>query len=263
MQRLIRNLARLPLRAVQGMSQLISPVHRLQRKADRVVPRLFGAERLVELLAIPGFSSRRELHLLVYLATEAPTGGCFLEIGAYKGRSTAWLVEAAQLCPEKPAVVSIDPHHRKTWESFQQIVEQFRLRERGLEVFRAYSHDVGRTWNRPVSLLWVDGSHEYEDVLRDIILFTPHVVLGGWVVFDDARGGKFPGVERAIAERMTWSRGFIHVGAVKHFELFRREVPCPERQEIKAKSREPAAPSRGDPLGFAWPGGSVPDVCTG
>src|SRR5260370_307004 len=114
MRRLLRNLARLPVRALEGVSRLISPVHRLQREADRLVPRLFGPERLAALLAVPGFSSQRELHLLAYLATKAPAGGCLLEIGAYKGRSTAWLVEAAQLRPAKPVAVSIDLHQRQT-----------------------------------------------------------------------------------------------------------------------------------------------------
>jgi predicted O-methyltransferase YrrM len=204
------------------MSRLISPAHRLQREADRVVPRLFSPERLAALQAVPGFSSRRELHLLAYLATQAPTGGCLLEIGAYKGRSTAWLVEAAQLRPDKPAVVSIDPHQRQTWDSFRQVVDEFRLEERGLEVCRAFSRDVGRPWRRPLALLWVDGSHEYADVVQDIRLFTPHVVPEGWVVFDDARGGKFPGVERAIAEWVSGNPDFSRVGSVKHFQLFRR-----------------------------------------
>ena len=86
----------------------------------------------------------------------------------------------------------------------------------------AFSHDAGKNWQRPISLLWIDGSHEYEDVLTDIEDFMPHVVPGGWVVFDDAHGGKFPGVERAIAERMLPRPGFRHVGAIKHFQLFQR-----------------------------------------
>ena len=138
MQRLLRNLGAPSGPCAAGVSGLVSPAHRLQREADRRVPALFTPERLDELLGIPGFSSPRELHLLAYLATRAPGGGCLLEIGAYKGRSTAWLVEAAQLRADKPAVVSIDPHHRDTWETFQNVVAQFCLRERGLEVMRGF-----------------------------------------------------------------------------------------------------------------------------
>ncbi len=37
----------------------------------------------------------------------------------------------------------------------------------------------------PVHLLFVDGSHEYEDVKADITNWTPHIPLGGTVAFHD------------------------------------------------------------------------------
>jgi SAM-dependent methyltransferase len=59
-------------------------------------------------------------------------------------------------------------------------------------------------------------------VRQDIDDFVPHVVPGGWIVFDDAAGGKFPGVERAIAERMTCRDGFRHVATIRHLDVFQR-----------------------------------------
>jgi hypothetical protein len=81
---------------------------------------------------------------------------------------------------------------------------------------------VGQGWNRPIAYLWIDGSHQYPDVVQDIDLFVPHVMPGGYIVFDDAHGGNFPGVEQAIRERMKPRADVVHIGTVKHFEVFRK-----------------------------------------
>lgn len=224
MRRILNNLIRLPLRTWRGLWRWSNPAYRLQMQADRLVPTWFTPEYLRRLQAIPGFTSKRELNLLAYLAAIAPSGGSIVEIGAYKGRSTAWLVEAALRRRDRPRVVSIDPHLRDTCDDYQRVLEEFGLPNRGLTAHRALSSDVGKAWTRPISFLWVDGSHEYEDVLEDIRLFTPHVLGGGWVVFDDAHGGHFPGVEQALKERMFGQPGFDHVGTLKHFEIFRKKA---------------------------------------
>jgi predicted O-methyltransferase YrrM len=224
MRRLLRNLLRLPARTWTSLSRLGSPAVRLQRRATRSVMGWLDAVRRDALLEVPGFSSERELHLLAYLVRQAPVTGSIVEIGAYKGRSTVWLVEAAEKRSDRPRVISIDPHLRGTWPTFCDVQKRFRLAERGLEVVRDYSSDAGQAWSRPIALLWVDGSHEYSHVVKDIDQFVPHVVAGGWIVFDDAHGGKFPDVERAIAERMIGRADFEHIGVVKHFQLFRRRA---------------------------------------
>jgi predicted O-methyltransferase YrrM len=209
--------------------QRLDPVYRWDRKALRDVPRLFGPGRCDELAAIPGTSSAREGMLLAHLARQSPPGGVFVEIGAFKGKTTAWLVEAAEHHASRPTVVSIDPHQgmghwhpRSTWEEFQQTVQRFQLQARGLEVLRAKSSDVAPTWRRPISFLWIDGSHEYEDVAGDINGFVPHVLPGGWVVFDDAADAEFPGVPRAIQEQMLPRDDFAYLGLLRHFAIFRR-----------------------------------------
>lgn len=227
MRRLLNNLIRLPARTWKSLWRRSNAAYRLQLQADRLVPSWFMPEYEEKLRAIPGFTSRRELHLLTYLAAISPPGGALVEIGAYKGRSTAWLIEAAMRRRDRPGVFSIDPHLRDTWEAFSAVVDRFRLTRRGLRVLRSFSSEVGESWYRPIAFLWVDGSHEYEDVLADIRLFTPHVLPGGWVIFDDAHGGHFPGVERAIQERMHGSPDFEHIGALKHFEIFRKKTGKP------------------------------------
>ena len=36
-----------------------------------------------------------------------------------------------------------------------------------VEPVRERSQDVAKRWDRPIRLLWIDGSHQYEDVLAD------------------------------------------------------------------------------------------------
>jgi predicted O-methyltransferase YrrM len=227
LQRVRRNLARLPLRTWHTLRRRLQPVYGLERQADRIVPRLIGQERLQELSTIPGTSSSREGRLLAFLALQSPAGGVFVEIGAFKGRSTAWLVEAAQRHAARPVVVSIDPHvgddwhPAATWADFSETVRRFALDRRGLEVHRAKSCDVAATWVRPIALLWIDGSHHYEDVRDDIQGFVPHVCPGGYVVFDDASDPDWPGVWQAIGEQMLPRTDFEYLGLLRHFAVFR------------------------------------------
>lgn len=222
MNRLLKNVIRFPKRAWKSLKQITDPAYQLQRAADREVPTWWTESLYQQLASLEGFTSMPELHFLAYMASQSPSTGLWVEIGAYKGRSTAWLIEASQRLPHQPKVVSIDPHMRDTWEPFSKVVRDFHLEERGLEIQRTFSSDAGACWNRPIAYLWIDGSHRYEDVLKDIDLFVPHVVPGGYIVFDDAHGGNFPGVEQALKEKMFPREDVIHVGTIKHFEIFKR-----------------------------------------
>lgn len=224
MARALHNLLRFPARTVRTVGLLLDPNYRLEREAFRAVGQWMSRERRKQLEAVPGMSSTHECRLLAHLASMSPAGGDIVEIGAWKGKSTAWLVEGAQRQSHRPAIVSIDPHERQSWDDFSSTVRRFDLVGRGLTIHRAASHDVGRTWSRPIGLLWVDGCHEYEAVVRDIADFVPHVMPGGWVVFDDAAGGVFPGVEQAISEGMTPRGAFARLATIRHLQVFRRRT---------------------------------------
>ncbi|MFN4242740.1 MAG: class I SAM-dependent methyltransferase [Tepidisphaerales bacterium] len=217
-------LGRVPRRTLAGCRRVVTPSYWVQFRADLWWPLLLPGEVRSAVMSVEGTSSAREARLLAYLAWCSPPGGVWVEIGAWKGRTTTLLVEVASRRADRPVVVSIDPHLRGTWESYRQTLGRFELERRGLEVHRARSDDVGPGFSRPISLLWVDGSHEYDDVVKDIALFTRWVVPGGYVVFDDAWGGHFPGVERALGEWDASAAGFDDLGAVKRFRLFRRRA---------------------------------------
>lgn len=221
-RRVLDNLARFPIRTGQSVARLLDPAYRLERQAHRKAAKLLSFERRRELATVPGMSSTHECELLFYLANTAPSGGTIVEIGAWKGKSAAWLIEGSTLRSDPLDLVSIDPHQLGSWEEFSETVRRFELERRGLRVLRTGSDVAAKNWNAPISLLWIDGDHDYEPVLRDIDGFAPHVLPGGFVVFDDATTGDCPGVPRAIADRMTNNPQFRHAGAIRHLELFQR-----------------------------------------
>lgn len=222
--RIMRNVLRFPRRTAESLSRLWNPVYRLERRARRDMAHRLSVSRRQELKTLKGTSSVKECSLLAYLAKQAPAGGAIVEIGTWKGKTAAWLVEGSQLRPDPLPLVTIDPHEFGSWPDFQAAVAQLRLDVRGLTALRAGSAIVGKSWTQPISLLWIDGSHDYADVRADIENFVPHVVPGGYVVFDDASEGLFPGVERAIAELMIGRAGFRHLGVVRHLDLFVRNA---------------------------------------
>ena len=58
---------------------------------------------------------------------------------------------------------------------------------------------MAKTWNKPIHLLFIDGSHIYEDVLADFDNFYPHVVPGGVIAMYNVSGGHY-GVTKAELE---------------------------------------------------------------
>ena len=222
--RFAKNVVKSPYRLVRTIQRFMDPAYQLQLQANKSIGAAIPRERIQVLSQNPGQSSDRECRLLAHLAMTADGAGSIIEIGAYKGKVTAWLVEGAERARGKARVISIDPHIFGTWEEYQDTVRKFELESRGLTVHKEMSHDLGKDWQEPISLLLVDGSHEYEDVITDIEDFVPHVLPSGYVVFDDALGEAYPGVTRAIDERMRTREDFEEIGLIKNFAVFRRKA---------------------------------------
>ena len=70
-------------------------------------------------------------------------------------------------------------------------------------------------------MLWVDGGHDYEVVRQDIDDFAPHLLAGGFAVFDDMKP-RFPGVARALAETLIRDERFTYLGELRGLAIFRR-----------------------------------------
>ncbi len=176
-------------------------------------------------------------------ATAAVPDTPLLEIGSYCGKSTIWLGAAAAAADT--VLFALD-HHRGSeenqagWEHHEpDLVDAALGRMDTLPVFRRTVHDaglepsvvalvgdsptVGRYWQIPLALLFIDGGHGRDPAHRDYELWTPHVAPGGTLcvhdVFPDPSDGGRPPFEiyqRALVD------GFVERRAVGSLRVLTR-----------------------------------------
>ena len=146
--------------------------------------------------------------LAAYAAT-VPLDLAIVEIGSYKGRSTAYLARGA-MDGHGARVYAIDPWDLDGNENgrfgFAELAtrEAFdrQLRAAGVAdqvtPIQGFSQTVARDWATPVGLLFVDGDHSEQAVHGDYEAWSPQLVEGATVIFDDLDTARNPGVRRAL-----------------------------------------------------------------
>ena len=174
---------------------------------------------------VPGFLLESEARFLGMMAACAPREGVIVEIGSFKGKSAVMLGKLAEHYGFGP-IVAIDPHnfnnaelaeHRAapgatSYDEFLRNIEAAGVSSY-IEVHRAFSTDVAKTWNRAIRMLWIDGDHSYAGAKADFDGFVPHVVPGGFVALHDALH-EFAGPIRVFVEDMLRSDRFGAAGFV-------------------------------------------------
>lgn len=113
-------------------------------------------------------------------------GSVVVEIGAYKGRSTITLGLGIKDAGGG-RLVSIDPHEFRPgqYEEYLRNVERAGVGGVVQPVVRT-SHDArSGVADRSVRLLFVDGSHEYADVVQDVRDWESALADGAVVAFND------------------------------------------------------------------------------
>ena len=133
-----------------------------------------------------------------------------VEIGSWKGRSTVALACAIRE-PPNGQVFAIDPHTGSkehigdgvkidTFPDFLANVEKHGVSAL-VKTLRMTSHEGrARFADHSVDVLFVDGSHEYEDVRLDITDWTTTLRDGSIAAFNDVF---WPGVYKALNETVT------------------------------------------------------------
>lgn len=168
-------------------------------------------QRARVLATLEGLVSEQVGTRLAEYASTVDGAHAIVEVGSYKGKSTCYLAEGAAIGNE-PAVYAVDP-----WDLEGNVTGRFGFAEAATrEAFvrqvahaghsgrvrarQAFSLDAASDWSGPIGLLYLDGSHLYDDVRADFEAWFPHVVERGIVVFDDYRTPKNPGVTRFVDE---------------------------------------------------------------
>jgi predicted O-methyltransferase YrrM len=157
---------------------------------------------------VPGLISEEQGAVLEWLAESVPKQQVIVELGAYLGRSTAFLARGSQ-AGQGARIISIDPHglegsERGMGDRFagNHVRTEYlnNLRRTGalplVTPIRALSKDAPlRTV--PIGLLWIDGDHSGKAVHADVRRFAPLVASGGWIVLDDFHT-HHKGVDRVV-----------------------------------------------------------------
>jgi hypothetical protein len=146
-----------------------------------------------------------------------PDNSHFVEVGSWKGRSASymaveiinskkrikfdcvdtWLGSVEHIVPNSPFFVK-ELIHDKDWLYYQflnntrpvcDIINPIRLSS--LDAVNQYS-------NRSLDFVFIDASHEYNDVKKDILSWYPKIKKGGFIAGHDFT--TFEGVEQAVNE---------------------------------------------------------------
>lgn len=166
--------------------------------------------------------SHEEGELLFNLAKNCTGRGVIVEIGSWKGASTIWLAKGSKR-RSNIKVYSIDPHtgdpehwkkYGKVWTfgEFKKNIKNAKVGDVVVPIVKT-SEEAAKNFDEPVELIFIDGSHEYEDVKLDFELWFPKVVEGGVMIFHDtiiyAKGPK-----KVTKEFVYKSKNFRNVGYV-------------------------------------------------
>jgi predicted O-methyltransferase YrrM len=119
-----------------------------------------------------------------------------VEIGAaYGGSSLNFLLS------KKPGaeLFSIDPFVVDSMGSFQatrSLCETYvkkALRDCAVphrahewHLIQKFSYDAVHDWDRAVDILFIDGDHRFDAVMRDAADWLPHLAIGGYILFHDS-----------------------------------------------------------------------------
>ncbi len=146
---------------------------------------------------------------LLFEAAASVRAGCIVEIGSYRGRSTVALGAGARAGAHVP-VYAIEPHEHfvgikggvygpSDRRAFFRNLLAMKLT--GIvRLVNAASEVVAPGWDKPVSLLFIDGDHRYDAVSADFALWRPHLFDGAIVIFQDAPG---PGPAAVIRDNVA------------------------------------------------------------
>lgn len=150
--------------------------------------------------------------VLATLAQNVPEGTAIVEIGSYRGKSTAYLAAAA---PKGVPIYAVDPWEllsisewchwcpsrmQPTLGRFLEQLESVDLAHR-ITVVQSLSIGAAAEYaGLPISLLYIDGDHAKDAVVADFLAWRPHLASVATVVFDDYGVTYNPGVKEAVAE---------------------------------------------------------------
>lgn len=141
-----------------------------------------------------GFGERSFQWMHKLIVDELPDEFTFLEIGVFKGQILSLYELLANILGKKAKRYGVTPLNTAggVWESdykrdIEFIHDHFGL-AKNYEIFQGLSTDleiIKQAQNLSVDVLYIDGGHNYDDVINDITNYLPILKTGGYLVIDD------------------------------------------------------------------------------
>jgi MMP 1-O-methyltransferase len=165
-------------------------------------------KHLRELIAdIPGWLTDEEGEALYELAKGCTGKGVIVEIGSWKGKSTTCLGLGSRAGKNVP-IFAVDPHADYRFGEFKENIERAGVADLVTPI-ASKSQDAVGAFDRPIELLFVDGSHEYDDVKADFDQWVPKLVEGGTIAVHDTT--LWEGPKRVVEDNIYRGTGFKDV----------------------------------------------------
>lgn len=174
---------------------------------------------------VEGLISEQQGLLLKQYASQAQV---VVEVGSFRGKSAAYIASGL---PDGGRLYCVDPwqdspdvrekQYRtgKNFAKFCHNIKSCGYWEKVVPI-RKFSADAVKGWNLPIDMMHIDGGHDYDEVLADIVMWRPHMRDGGIMLFDDY-SPRFPGIEQAVHEQFDTvtlhNVGSYHKGALRWF----------------------------------------------
>ncbi len=171
-----------------------------------------------DLETLDGLISAEVGELLHNQAAVVPTSNAIVELGSYKGKSTAYLARGAAIGYGAP-VFAVDAWSEEvsawrnrvlerlpsaTYREFLAQLDKAGVRDRvsAIQSLTALAADI---WDHhyaedhSVGLLYIDGDHHFDAVLADFRAWRPHLADDALIIFDDYDTDTNPGVLAAVS----------------------------------------------------------------
>lgn len=154
---------------------------------------------------IDGWLGEEEGEILYWLAQKNINLGCVVELGSFHGKSTICLAQGTKKV-NGGKVYALDNfmgdryiwfRKKSFYNKFVSNIQKYSLSDL-IEPIKGDFSEIVKDWNKPIRLLFIDGSHSYTDVKKDFTKWESKVSNGGTIVFHDALA--WPGVTKFVSE---------------------------------------------------------------
>ena len=165
---------------------------------NNFLPRISDMDAVEIARVVRPLTDINERECVAELAAAVLPGELIVEIGSLYGGMTAVL----GLANPGAKIVSIDDF---SWHPADDVPTSKKLLlanmkkvgVKNVKVKEGDSREIGKTWETPIGLLWIDGGHSYEYVHADLVNFGPHAQV---IAVHDYKNPAWTTIEQAITD---------------------------------------------------------------